>query len=72
MPVFREECVVLVNPKLGSKVQVWYRAGLREIMPHHGKIGTVSVVCRGRPRNHGVLLDGVIVSVPCGNLRRPA
>ena len=61
---------MLLNPRMGQHVQVWYRKGLREIMPHHAKVGTVAVVCRGKPRNHGVLIDGQVVPVPCGNLRK--
>lgn len=62
---------MILNPRPGQRVQVWYRAGLRDVMPYHGKIGTVAVVCRGRPRNHGVLIDGEVIAVPCGNLRVP-
>ena len=29
----------------------------------------VAIPSRGRPRNHGVKVDGRIVVVPCGNLR---
>ena len=62
---------MLLNPKIGQDVQVWYRIGIRHVMPHHGKVGRVTVVSRGRPRNHGVQIDGVTVPVPCGNLRKP-
>lgn len=37
-------------------------------MPHHGKVGRLAVVSRGKPRNHGVEIDGRIVVVPCGNI----
>ena len=62
---------MLMNPRVGQRVQVWYRAALRGYMPCHGRVGAVVVPCRGRPRNHGVLLDGETVAraVPCGNLR---
>jgi hypothetical protein len=62
---------VVSNPKPGQRVQVWYRKGLRDYMPHHGRLGTVAVVSKGRPRNHGVLIDGRMVVIPCGNLRPP-
>lgn len=60
---------MLLNPRLGQRVQVWYRPSLRWL-PYHGKFGVVTVVCRGKPRNHGVRIDGVDVAVPCGNLRK--
>jgi hypothetical protein len=61
---------VLLNPRRGQEVLVWYRAGLRDTMPYHGRRGTVAVVSRGKPRNHGVLIDGGMVVIPCGNLMR--
>jgi hypothetical protein len=55
------------------EVQVWYNRRLAVIMPLHGKVGRVVVVARGKgPRNHGVLIDGRLWVVPCGNLRKPA
>jgi len=62
---------MLTNPKIDQLAQVWYRASVRDKMPYHGRVGRVMVVGKGRPRNHGVLLDGQIISVPCGNLRKP-
>jgi hypothetical protein len=62
---------MIASPKIGQLVQVWYRPVLRDVMPYHGRIGRVVVVSRGRPRNHGVMLDGQTVVVPCGNLRKP-
>lgn len=59
-------------PKVGQRVQVWYRKEWAWYMPHHGKLGTIEIACRGRPRNHGVLLDdGISTVVPAGNLRNP-
>jgi hypothetical protein len=38
----------------------------------HGASGTVTIVSRGKPRNHLVRLDdGRLVVVPCGNLIDP-
>ncbi len=64
---------MIVHPKLGQRVVVWYRASVRDFMPHHGKIGTVVIVAKGRgPRNHGVRFDdGISTVVPCGNIRPP-
>lgn len=62
---------MIASPRIGQQVQVWYRAGVREKMPHHGRVGIIRVVCHGRPRNHGIELDGVVVPIPCGNLRKP-
>ncbi len=61
---------MMLNPRIGQRVQVWYRAGLREGMPLHGKIGTVEIRGRGRPRNHRILIEGTPQIIPCGNLRK--
>ncbi len=64
---------MIANPSRGQIVQVWYRESLRSHCPYHGKHGIVSVVSKGRPRNHGVILeDGTFTVVPCGNLRKPS
>lgn len=60
---------MISNPRIGQLVQVWYRKGLRDAMPLHGRIGEVEVVSRGHPRNHGIRIDGVLYVVPAGNLR---
>lgn len=62
---------MIVNPRIGQRVQIWYRAGLRDAMPLHGRVGGVEVRSRGRPRNHGGRVGGVLYVVPCGNLRVP-
>jgi len=64
---------MMLNPRIGSEVQVWYRAQARPHMPLHGRIGTVRIVSRGPgPRNHAVEIDGEMWFVPCGNLRKVA
>ena len=60
---------MMLNPRIGSSVQVWYRAGLREHMPLHAATGIVRIASRGKPRNHGIEIRGTIYVVPCGNLR---
>ncbi len=61
---------MLVYPQVGATVQVWYKRQLADWFPLHGKIGTVLVVAKGKgPRNHGILIDGKLWVVPCGNLR---
>jgi hypothetical protein len=62
---------MLSCPKVGTLVQVWYAAQWRAFMPLHGRLGIVRVSGRGRPRNHGVEIDGVVWVVPAGNLRKP-
>jgi len=63
---------MLLNPRKGQKVQVWYaKKKVGWMTPHHGKIGTVVIPVRSRPRNHIIDIDGELVSVPCGNLRIP-
>lgn len=61
---------MLANPKQGQRVQCWYRRDRAAFMPLHGKLGSVVVVSRGTPRNHGVEVDGAVYVVPCGNLRK--
>jgi len=61
----------MLKPRVGQRVQVWYAKRTRFCAPLHGKVGTVVVVSRGKPRNHGVEIDGKLYVVPCGNLRRP-
>jgi hypothetical protein len=58
---------MMLNPKLGQEVLCWYR---QRAMPLHGKRGIVRVVSRGKPRNHGIEVDGVLYVVPCGNLQK--
>lgn len=61
---------MLSNPHQGEHVQLWYARRYCAHMPLHGRVGHVVIVGRGRPRNHGVMVDGRLVCVPCGNVRR--
>lgn len=61
---------MMANPKLGQRVQIWYAKRYAHTMPLHGKFGTVVVVSKGKPRNHGVAVDGVMYAIPCGNLNK--
>ncbi len=56
-----------VNPGVGQRVRLHYRPALRAFAPH-GAVGFVVIRSRGKPRNHGVVIHGRIVVVPCGNL----
>ena len=60
---------MMLNPRIDSTVQVWYRKGLRDHMPLHGATGVVRIASRGKPRNHGIVIRGRFYVVPCGNLR---
>ena len=62
---------MLTNPPLGFTAQVWYRKRMREFMPYHGRTGKITIVGRGKPRNHGIEIDGKTIVVPAGNLRKP-
>jgi hypothetical protein len=69
---------MLLNPRIGQLVQIWYGEKARSVMPYHGQVGRVVIRCRRRgkhlrngPRNHAVEIDGRLVVVPCGNLRIP-
>lgn len=59
---------MIVNPRPGQRVLIWYRAELRSF-PFHGQRGTVIQPGKGKPRNHLIDVAGVLVVVPCGNLR---
>lgn len=59
---------MLIFGRVGQSVRIHYNAKRAPRMPHHGKVGRLAVVSRGKPRNHGVEIDGRIVVVPCGNL----
>lgn len=60
---------MLSNPKPGARVRIRYRAGVRERMPWHDRVGRIAIVCKARRcRNHGVEVDGRIVAIPAGNL----
>lgn len=70
---------MLLNPRIGQRVQVWYAKNskvfgpnYRDYMPLHGKIGIIVFRSCGKPRNHGVEIDGKFYSIPCGNLRKVA
>lgn len=57
------------NPKRGDAVIIRYKKSLKSWFPLEGKQGTIAIVCKARRcRNHGVLVDGAIYAIPCGNL----
>jgi hypothetical protein len=63
---------VISSPYIGQAVQIWYGSKWRALCRHHGHSGTVEIVSKGKPRNHGVrLATGELVSIPAGNLRKP-
>lgn len=60
---------MMLNPRIGQRVRVHYRKSWATFMPWHGRTGIVRIACRkGRPRNHGVEIDGQMIVIPCGNL----
>lgn len=61
---------MLANPKKGTRVIIRYKKSLAGWMPLHGKTGIVTIASKGKPRNHGVVVDGVLWVVPCGNLNK--
>lgn len=61
---------MMLNPRIGQIVQVWYGKRWKAACPYHGKTGVVAIRSRGKPRNHGVVINGSMVVVPCGNLRK--
>ncbi len=61
---------MLVNPRLGERVRIHYAPQYGRWMPLQDRVGTVVILGRGKPRNHGVEVDGRLYVVPCGNLNR--
>ena len=59
---------MLANPKPGTLVRLAYRKALHPTAPLQGQVGVVEVISRGKPRNHGVRIDGRLYVVPCGHL----
>ena len=59
---------MLANPRLGQCVRIHYAPRYGCYMPLQDRVGTVVVVGQGKPRNHGVRIDGEVYCVPCGNL----
>lgn len=59
---------MISNPSIGQSVTIHYAAKARHARPLHGKTGVVVIASKGRPRNHGVLIDGRMYVVPAGNL----
>ena len=56
---------MIINAKVGQKVKCIYKD---RNMPLRNKVGVVVISSKGKPRNHGVLIDGKMYVVPCGNL----
>ena len=59
---------MLANPRRGQRVRIHYAPRHGVHMPLQDRVGTVVVVGRGKPRNHGVMVDGELYCVPCGNV----
>ena len=69
---------MIVHPKLGQPVLIWYNRRLAPSRPFHGMTGRVVVKAKGPgPRNHGIEIMGedgrrTFCVVPCGNLNKVA
>jgi len=61
---------MICNPRIGQTVQLWYAEKWRSWVTIHGKSGVVVKQYHGRPRNHMIHVDGRLVIVPCGNIRK--
>lgn len=55
-------------PKPGQLVRVWYNPKAAPQFFLHDRLGIVEIVSGGRPRNHGIRIDGTLYVVPAGNL----
>jgi len=71
------EAAMLSNPRSGQSVRIVYSkmkrpAACSQGEPLHGRIGRIVIPSRGKPRNHGVKIDGRIVVIPAGQLIRTA
>lgn len=58
---------MISRPNKNQECVIWYRKSNRA-MPYHGKECTIVIPGSGRPLNHLVSFDGILVIVPCGNL----
>ncbi len=58
-------------PRPNQPVQVWYNPKVARHARLHGLTGIVVIPSRGKPRNHGVEIAGVMYVVHAGNLRKP-
>jgi len=61
---------MLVHPRLHERVTIHYAARYGRYMPLQDRQGVVVLVGTGKPRNHGIEVDGRVYCVPCGNLNR--
>lgn len=61
---------MICNPRIGQTVQLWYADKWRPWVTIHGLIGTVVKRSNGKPRNHMIEVEGRLVIVPCGNIRK--
>ena len=62
---------MISNPTPGQRVTLWYAEAKRRIAPLHGKPGVVFARAAGPgPRNHAVEVEGRLVIVPAGQLRK--
>lgn len=64
---------MLVNPCINQAVEIRYNPKIRHSelgSTLHGKIGRVVVIGRGKPRNHGIDIEGVMYVIPCGNINK--
>lgn len=60
---------MLLNPRIGQLITIWYRKSNRDL-PYHGQKGQVIITSKGKPRNHLVCTEkGIKIVVPCGNLQ---
>jgi hypothetical protein len=60
---------MLANPTPGQLVRIRYGKHYSSMMPYHDYLGTVHIICHARRcRNHGILINGKLVFIPCGNL----
>lgn len=59
---------MLIFGRIGQTVRIHYNERVAPTMPYHGRYGKLVVLSNGKPRNHGVEIDGKIVVVPCGNI----
>lgn len=59
---------MICNPRIGQPVRIRYGKMFRAA-PLQDALGTVAIRSRGKPRNHGVMIDGTLHVIPCGNLQ---
>lgn len=59
---------MLNGARVGDLVRLQYREEIQRCFPLQGRVGVVVIASRGKPRNHGVRINGKVYVTPAGHL----